>query len=65
MKISNIISTSTKNTRFHKITEVLLKNELVTLILRFQSTKLKRAWQAQFLIQTLVTLGNDVFLLDV
>ena len=25
MKISNIISTSTKNTRFHKITEVLLK----------------------------------------
>ena len=42
-----------------------LKSEPVTLISRFQSSKLKRAWQAQFFSYTLVILENNVFLKDV
>ena len=42
-----------------------LKNELVTLGSKFQSSILKRAWQAQFLSHKLEILGKSAFVEDV
>ena len=42
-----------------------LKIEPTTLISKFQSSKLKRMWQAQFFSYTLVTLRNNVSFKDV
>ena len=50
---------------FRKLQGRGLKNEPVTLILKFQGPKLKRAWQAQFLSHTLVILEYEGFFIDV
>ena len=42
----------------------VLKNEPVTLILKFQGPELKRAWQPQFLSHTLVVVEYEEFLID-